>query len=170
MNWDTSWDTPKVTEAKPTNPWDAKSQDEVLMHWQSLKNQLAALKEDELEFRKYVVGRAFPNKEEGTNTLDLGNGYALKAAVKYNYKLADNDTVEKCLDEISKIGNQGPFMAERLVSWTPSFLLTEYRSLQEEAGKGSKEAIDILNKVNTMLTISEAAPTVTITEPKAKKK
>lgn len=159
------------TQAKPPfafPDWDAKSQDEVLAEWEGRKTLLATAKEREMEFRKYVVSRAFPNPTEGTNTLELNNGYALKANIKYNYKLADNDTVEKTLDRIAKIGNNGPFIADRLVSWSASFLLTEYRDIQEEAEKGSIEAIAILKEINNMLTIENAAPSLEIKQGKKK--
>lgn len=177
--WSNSWaqdahgPTAMANAFPPSNPWDAKPQDEVLLEWQRLQQTLAKAKADEMEFRKYVVSRAFPNKQEGTNTLELGNGYELKAQIKFNYKLADNDTVEKCLDKIAKTGNQGPFIADRLVSWTPNFLLTEYRQLQESATNNdpmiSGPAKAILKEVEVMLTIDDAAPTLNIKEPKAKK-
>lgn len=174
-SWNSHWNEPQadvaspITNAQPTNPWDTKSEDECLLHWDKIKRDLAALKETELEFRKYIVSRAFPAKQEGINNKDLGNGYTLKAGVKFNYKLADNDLVEACLDKIATIGNEGQFVAERLVSWTPNFLITEYRQLQEQAEKQSPTAIAILAEVQKMLTIAEAAPTLEIKEPKAKK-
>jgi hypothetical protein len=158
-----------TTNPKPSNPLDAMNQDELLMLWAVKKNAIELAKEEEIELRKYIVGRAFPKKEEGMNNLDLGNGYTLKAGIKYNYNLADNDTVEAGLNKISSIGNQGTFIADRLVSWKPNFLLSEYRVLQEEKDKGDKTAIEILNVVNSFLTISEAAPSLEIKAPKGKK-
>ena len=79
-----------MTNAWPTtntNPWDNKSQDEVLMEWERRKKALETAKADEMDFRKYVVSRAFPNKSEGTNTIELGNDYKLKAQIKFNYIL-----------------------------------------------------------------------------------
>ena len=152
------------------NPYDAMDQDALLMRWAALKKAVEAAKEQEMELRKYIVTRAFPNADEGTNTIELGNGYKLKAVVKYNYNLADNDTVEAGLDAISKIGNDGKFIADRLVSWKPSFLKTEYTQLLDDKSKGSKIASDILDVVTTFLTIKDAAPTLDIVEPKVKKK
>ena len=175
MNWSQSWNNSPAVQSgraepvnnpKPKHPWDSLNRDQLLMLHKEKQDALAAMKAEELELRKYIVDRAFPEKQEGTNTVDLGNGYELKATVKYNYKLADNDTVDKCLEAVTKIGNQGAFIADRLVSWSPSFLLTEYRQLQEEAEKGSEDAKAILKAIEPMLTISEAAPTLTIKEPK----
>ncbi len=142
------------------DPRDSMTRDEVLFAWQRSKQDLEIAKENEMEWRKYVVKRAFPEAKEGTNTTELGNGYALKAVVKYNYNLLSNEVVEHCLDRIRKIGSQGSFIADRLISWTPNFLLTEYRAIESE---------EILRIVNEMLIITEAAPTLTIAAPKGKK-
>lgn len=168
---------PKPSEANPwplsthsLNPWDSMNEDALLLLWQQKKDAIEKAKADEMDLRKYIVGREFPKAQEGMNNKDLGNGYTLKAAIKYNYNLADNDTVEDCLNKIAKIGNEGTFIAERLVSWKPSFLLTEYRALQEAKEKGEKFASDVLDIVNIMLTITEGAPTLEIKEPKKGKK
>lgn len=172
MNWNntvaTSW--PSNINPTPSNPLDAMNEDQLLMLWQSRKEAIEQAKEAEMELRKYIVSRAFPDKREGMNNKDLGNGYQLKAGIKYNYNLADNDTVEACLERIASIGNTGGFIADRLVSWKPNFLLTEYRQLQEAAEKGEKPAIEILKIIPEMLTITEAAPSLEIKEPKGKKK
>jgi hypothetical protein len=159
-----------VTNPQPSNPWDAMNEDQLLLLWNDMKKAIEDAKTAELELRKYIVKREFPKPQEGMNTKELGAGYQLKAAIKYNYNLADNETVEKCLDHISALGNEGPFIADRLVSWKPSFLLTEYRELCERKDKGDERAIKILNIVNDMLTITEGAPTLEIKEPKVKKK
>ena len=177
MNWSNSW-TPKtdldyMPSNQPTpstqNPYDALDQDSLLMEHKKLQDNLTELKAKELELRKYIVNRAFPNKTEGTNTIELGSGYELKAVVKYNYKLADNELVEKTLDLISQEGNEGRFIADRLISWTPNFLKTEYTKLQEEAAGGSEQAKKILKLTEIMLTITDAAPTLTIKAPKNEK-
>ena len=178
MNWSSStsnnnqWPNAPVATpwpSNPSNPWDAMNEDQLLMLWDEKKKAIEQAKEAEMELRKYIVGRAFPQKREGMNTKELGNGYKLKSEVKYNYNLAANDKVEDCLDRISKIGNSGAFIADRLVSWKPNFLLTEYRQLCEDKDKGDKVADSILNIVNEMLTITEAAPSLEIKEPKGKK-
>lgn len=155
--------------SQSTNPLDAMSEDQLLMLWSDKKKAIETAKAEEMDLRKYIVGRAFPKPSEGMNTKELGNGYQLKAAVKYNYNLADNDTVENCLARVAALGNQGPFIADRLVSWSPKFLLTEYRSLVEDKEKGDKFAESVLKEITPMLTISEGAPTLEIKEPKAKK-
>lgn len=154
----------------PSNPWDAMNEDALLLLWNAKKAAIETAKAEEMELRKYIVKREFPKPQEGTQRKELGNGYELKAVVKYNYNLADNETVEKCLDHISALGNEGSFIADRLVSWKPNFLKTEYNDLLERKSKGDERAAKILDIVNDMLTITDGAPTLDIVEPKAKKK
>ena len=153
----------------PTTKWDHLTNDEKLMAWNKLKLDIEDLKADEMDLRKLIVRSAFPEAVEGTNTIELGNGYKLKGVVKYNYKLPDNDAVEAGLKKLETLGNEGAFIGERLISWTPNFLLKEYRLLEDDAEKGSKFANDALAIIHSFLEITEAAPTLTITEPKAKK-
>lgn len=148
----------------------SQDRDGLLMLWQKAKDDIEKAKNFEMEIRKLAVKATFEKPKEGTNTVELGEGYKAKSVIKYNYNLADNDTVEACLEEISKVGNEGSFVADRLVGWTPSFKLTEYRLIQEGVEKGDPSAIKIMNCINRMLTITEAAPTLEIKEPKVKKK
>lgn len=151
------------------SPYDAMTQDQILMKWQEMKEDIEKAKEREMEMRKYIVKRAFPEKKEGMNTAELGAGYQLKAAVKYNYTLdPDIEKIEKALDAIEQIGNRGSFLAERLVSWKANFLVTEYRPLCEDDATEEEKKIKAI--VDSILTISEAAPSLEIKEPKAKKK
>lgn len=151
------------------NGLDNLTEDQLLMQWADLKLKVEAAKAAEMEMRRYIVSRAFPEKVEGTNTKNLGNGYALKAGIKFNYKISvDNNKLEECLDRIAKIGNRGNIVAERMISWTPNFLLSEYRLLQDEVNN-SIEAKEIMKIVNEFLMITDAAPTLEIKEPKVKK-
>ena len=148
------------------------NRDGLLMLHKRAKDNLDFWKEEEMMLRKIAAEVLVPEKTEGTTNVELGNGFKAKVVNKYNYKLnSDNDKIWSCLDKISKVGNQGAFIAERLVLWHPNFLKTEYTTLQEAAESGSEEAKAILKIVNDeMLTITEAAPTLDIVEPKVKKK
>ena len=171
MNW--SSPTANATQwpqnPTPSNPWDAMNEDQLLLLWQQKKNAIEVAKNEELDLRKYIVKREFPKPNEGTNRKSLGNGYELKAVTKFNYKCDDNDKVEAGLNKLSALGNEGGFIADRLISWTPNFLLKEYRQLQEDAEKGSQFAKNALSIVSEFITITEAAPTLEIKEPKVKK-
>ena len=167
---DPEWMTPSIKMALQNSDLPF-NKDGMLMLWERSKKAAAHWKEVELEYRKACVNLLVPEKTEGMNTVELGNGYEAKANIKFNYKLdSDNDKIWSALERIEKLGNEGPFVAKRLVSWHPNFLLTEYRQLQEDADKGMQFAKDVLKELNTVLTISDAVPTLDIKEPKVKKK
>lgn len=146
--------------------WDGLTQDQLLVQHQAIKDQIEVLKAQEMSLRKYIVDRAFPERHEGVNTVELGNGYSLKAKVKYSYKIdKPANEVWASLERIRKIGNKGPFIADKLVSWKASFLLTEYRPLIEEKDE-SEESKAILKEISSFLIIEEAAPELDIKGPK----
>lgn len=142
------------------NPLSLLTRDGLLMEWQRRKDALNQAKADELEARNFIVAFEFPDGHEGMNTKELGNGYQLKAGIKLNYSLdGDNDKIEAALSAIESVGPEGKFVAERLVTWTPSLSLTEYRELAP-----SYKAI-----IDTVVTIKPGTPTLEIKEPKAKR-
>lgn len=165
------WMTEEIE--KLLNMWHYPlNNDGMLMLWKKSKEQLDYFKTQEMDFRKICADFLVPDhqKNEGTNTVALGETHQAKVGIKFNYKPnKDNKAIWKALDKIEKIGNKGVFIAERLFSWSPNFLLTEYRQLQEDAQDGSAEAIEMLKIIETeMITIEEAAPTLKIEEKKKK--
>ena len=111
-----------------------------------------------MALRKAIFEVQFPNHSEGTARVPLGNGYQLKAVGKLNYKLDNKDgATEKALEELETAGNEGKFLADRLVKWSPELSITEYRKLDPQYKV-------IIDKV---LTINPGAPTLEIEEPKA---
>ena len=139
------------------NECDNMSRDELLLRWAELKTKLEKAKTLEMELRKYIVKREFSSVKEGVNNIELGNGYKLKATLKYNYVI-DNNKIDSALDELAKINNEGSFIAERIVKWKADLVLKEYRELEPQYKK-------IIDEV---LTIKDAAPTLEIVEPKSK--
>ena len=141
--------------------------DRLLLSWEESKKALEVAKEKEMEQRKAVVAFAFdPNKESGTERIELGNGYQAKAVKKVNYGFVKTEdgklnkaAIDKALSKIEKTGPAGELIAERLVKWTPDLSLTEYKQLPEKL----KSIID------EVIVTSEGAPTLEIITPKAPK-
>lgn len=137
-----------------------------ILLWQNKAAELERVKAEELVLRNEVTKMAFPNAVEGTNSLDLGKGYIFKAVVKYNYNLSESKqprnggepwATTKALNKIEALGNEGKFLAERLVTWKPELSIKEYRDLDEKY----KTIID------TVLTITPGTPALEIVTPKA---
>lgn len=145
--------------------------DELLMAWQTASAQLENAKVAEIQARTEVVKLMFGGKPapEGTNNFELGNGYVLKITGKVNYNLSESAkpktpgmqpwATRQALNELEKTGNEGKFIAERLVTWKPELKLSEYRDLAPQY----KKIID------AALTTSDGTPTVEIVAPKGNK-
>jgi hypothetical protein len=155
-----------VASAQPgTAPFSVEERDRRLAAWDEAKKVLEAAKATEGDCRKAVFEYCFPNPKEGTNRIELNNGYALKAVNKINYKIAaPNAAVDAVQDEAEKLGNEGTFLIERIITWTPNFSKSEYTKLDVSLPVHAK----IKQLVDSVLEIKPGMPTLEIEEPKAK--
>ena len=135
------------------NEFDKMDQNQLLMNWQKATTDLLIAKEHEMNMRKHIVGRLFPNAKEGTNNFNLGNGYKLTAVVKFNYKFESNDKVQEMIMEFERIDSD---VSARLVKWKPEPSITEYRKLTGMSKKIADKAILII----------DATPSLEIKAPK----
>lgn len=145
--------------------WRTK-RDELLQQWIEKKKTLESAKAEEMELRKQIVSFvADPDKIEGTENIELGNGYKLKAVKKvtYNFNVPEGvdkrDFVDDVLDKLEKVGPEGKFLADRLVKWNPELSVSEYKELPENFKK----------IVDEVIVTKEGSPTLELVEPKAKK-
>jgi len=143
----------------------------LIVEWQTIKQQIARevtpLLAKEMELRKAIMSQAFPNAVEGTNNLDLGSGYTLKGVKAVTYDLTNSDKAgwktDEAIEAIEKLGNEGAFIAERLVKWKPSLSVTEYKALSVNDPVQAK----IKALIDNALTLKDGAPTLEISAPKA---
>lgn len=144
-----------------------EARDRLIQNWQDAQKTLERAKEVEMNLRKEVVDFTFdPTKTSGTETIELGNDYKLKAVKKVTYGFRedgegkiDRKGIELALSRIENNSPAGAYIAEHLVKWNPSLSLTEYKKLDDK----DKAAID------AVIVTKEGAPTLELVEPKAKK-
>lgn len=128
--------------------------DDFLVEWDRVKNEIARLKEVEMNMRLRIAHSGFTTDAEGTNRAELGNGYELKTVINYTYKLdSDKDKVIAVSDKLP------PYIADRLFKWKVDISVSEYRLLEPAHKK----------LVDRILTVTEGAPKVDIIPPKGKK-
>lgn len=146
-----------------------------LLLWQKAAADLETIKAREMELRTKIVLAAFPSAVVGMNTLPIGNGYELKAERKLNYNLkntAEGQETYIAIEAIEKIGNEGQFIADRLVSWKPSLSLTEYKKLDASlnaAGQPNNPGqYQIKQLIDAVLTVTDGSPTLAIKPPSGK--
>lgn len=135
--------------------------DQVMLEWQKSKAELDACKEREAALRRAVFEVKFPTKKEGTQRIELGNGYHLKAVYPMTYncgtKPDDLAKVTNGLNELAALGEEAKFIAQRVVKWMPEVSISEYRQLKPEY----KMIVD------KFVTIKPGSPQLEIEEPKA---
>lgn len=140
--------------------------DVALQQWLDAKKALDAAKELEMQYRNAVVA-AFPfdeDKKEGTQNLDLANGFKLKVVKKQNYNLSSEGTDDILTAYENAAGTpeehgRRKLITERLVKWKPELSITEYREADAE----------LLKMLESVLTITDGSPALTLVEPKGKK-
>lgn len=149
---------------------------QVIQSWREAKFALDQWKNIEAERRAAASQAYFANPTKGTNRVELGGGYKLKLVFGYNYTLGNKDMIDPATNEkvpiakqvealedaIDALGNEGPFLRERLIRWKPELVESEYLKLNPEfpIEKEVKELIDAI------LTIKPASPQLTFEEPK----
>lgn len=136
--------------------------DALLIQWQEAKKTLDAAKEIEMQLRKRVVTEVYNFSEnelrEGTENVELGNGFKLKAVFKTSYTLNNKDNaVDKMLCKLEASGPEGKFIAERLVKFKPELSVAEYKRLDTK----ERRIADLV------ISTKPAAPTLEIVAPKA---
>jgi hypothetical protein len=146
--------------------------DGLLALWDTTKKTLEAAKADEMALRKLCVDTLIAQPVEGTNNVELANGYVAKAVCNYSYNVIKPEgerdkisAVDKCIDAFRRLSNEGAFIAERLFKFSVDVSITEYRKLAEDA-KTSAVAASLLRELNKVLEIKPKAPTLEIKAPK----
>ena len=129
---------------------------EKLNAWQAVIatiKTMAPLLEQEKAMRIELFGDAFPAPKEGTNNLDLMDGWKLKGNYKIDRKL-DEAVLETVMAAVRGMGvNPDPCIERK-----PSLALKAYKALPVEAQK----------LFDTALTIKPALPTIEIVPPSKK--
>lgn len=129
--------------------------DEMLLEQQKAAKLAKQYSERDKELRGMIYSMAFAGLEDGkTHNQPLGNGYKLKGKRPISYKLSGD--VDAALEAIAAIGNEGSFIADRLVKWTPSLSLTEYNGLSD----------DMRKLIDPCVTTTPGLPVIEVVEPK----
>lgn len=148
-------------------PVDERIVKQLVAQHEVAKGVLERAKNSEMEARLMVGNYAFPlaGRKEGVNNLELGDGRTVKLGHKVNYKLVgDNEAIEKAEDACEQIGNEGSFLAERIITWEAKFSKSEYNKLDTSNPTHAK----VKAEIDKVLEISNGTPSLEVKEPKAK--
>ena len=128
-----------------------------LEEWRLAKQKADGVKPivaEEQRLRKEVFNLFFPTPKEGTDKVELGEGWLLKGTYKLDRKIdeAALPTVQKELREID-------INPDLLVNWEPKLKTAIYKELTEPQRRIFDQA----------LVIKPGSPTVELVPPKKKK-
>lgn len=133
-----------------------------LLSWDWAAKALEQAKTLEMQLRKEILAELYDfdatvDLREGTENLELGNGYKLKAVFKVSRKLENkNGETKRALEKIQEYFDGGFVIAERLVKWSPELSTSEYKKLPA----------DIRTVIDTCVTTKPSTPSLEIVEPK----
>lgn len=135
-----------------------KEQTDAVNELHAVNSQMNVLKGRQEELRKKIGEELFPNIGKGTNRVDLGTGWKLKAVVTEKFSLdkgenGDYAPVKSLSEDLES------HILDALISWKPSLSSSAYRMLTE----ADKKVVD------SVLTTQLSNPTFTFEEPKQKK-
>lgn len=146
-------------------PFNEAARDVLLSTWETAKSTLEAAKNSEMEIRKAVFGYCFPTPKAGVNRMDIGNGFALKATHKINTKVSGTIAeIEACEEACEKLGNEGAFLIERIITWKADVSVSELKKLDVSLPLHKQ----VKAEVEKIITETPGAPSLEIEAPKAK--
>lgn len=135
-----------------TSQMSEAERDQLILSWKAAQDKLAEAKVTEAQLRKKIVD-LFDAKKQGTNKMELGNGYYLKASITQTL------SVDKDLDKVTKVLGQ---LDERVVQTFTKWELKVSKPAYDKLLPEEKE------KLAEIITIKDSAPQVELVEPKVK--
>jgi hypothetical protein len=98
-----------------------------LGEWNTLTAQLTSLKDQEAKLRKEIFDAAFPTPTEGTNTLDLPEGWKLKGTHKLS-RSVDESALPAVLEQLRK----KKVDTEPLIKYKPELSISAFRKMNPD--------------------------------------
>ena len=125
-----------------------------LAFWYENAKALASLKELESKLRTELIIELFnKDKDSGTESVEMPNGFQLKATKKLDYKLDNKQGQVEAVTAILE-----PELAKKLVKWKPELSVSAYKEIDPQTQK----------LFDGCLTIKPGMPSLEIVPPKGK--
>lgn len=104
-----------------------------LSEWKKAKDKAAEYAAKELELRNALVAKYFPNGTEGTNTMTLDYGKALKADIKVN-RSVDRAQLNALLEIERPKGEESNILPllDEVISYDPKVSVSAWKELAPE--------------------------------------
>lgn len=119
--------------------------------WYTVQEQLSKLKNEEQLLRKKIFAGMFHDPVEGTNSVDLADGFVLKGKRVIN-RAVDDAAFKASIEELAKSG----IPTDQIVKYKPELVTSAYRKLTAEQ----------MHLMDTVLIIKDGMPGLEIVKPK----
>lgn len=120
--------------------------------WNELQAKLASIKDEEMKLRKEIFEECFPTPVEGTATIDMPEGWALKGTYKLTRSI-DEAALPAVLAELRK----HKVSTDTIITYKPNLSLSNYRKLDPKWRRVLEQAMEI----------KPGAPTLELVAPKS---
>jgi hypothetical protein len=126
--------------------------DDLIVTWRQAKYTLDEAKKIELTLRQEIVADCFTEDQvEGTERIELGKGWEIKAVKKMNYRF-----IGKQEEIVSVLGKLPHEVSKRLATWKATLSTREFKLLDNTQNKIVSEVIEI----------KPGTPTLELIQPK----
>lgn len=143
-----------------------------LTEWKKVKVELNAAKAKEAELRKDLVLALFnTNVDDGTETLNIGNGWKLKAIKSLDYKAENDNVALDALEDLMCRFPGGGQMFEELIRFKPEVSVTAYKtalSIWLNTLEASTRMF-VSAAITDVITIKPASTQLELVDPNVKK-
>lgn len=119
--------------------------------WYTVQEKLSKLKNEEQLLRQKIFKGIFLDPKEGTNSVELGDGFVIKGKRVIN-RTVDDAAYKASIEELAKAG----IPTDEIVRYKPELVISTYRKLTEE----QKHIMD------TVLIVKDGMPALEIIKPK----
>ena len=120
--------------------------------WNELQIQLSSIKDQEMKLRLEIFAECFPSPTEGSNTVDMPEGWKLKGTYKLTRSL-DEAALPAALAELHK----HKVSTDLLVTYKPSLSVSAFKKLDSKWQKILEQA----------MVTTPGAPTIELVPPKS---
>lgn len=122
-----------------------------LEEWYTLQAELSVIKEKEQTLRMKIFKGMFNDPVEGTNTIDLPDGFALKGKRVIN-RSVDEAAFKASIEELASNG----IPTDEIIRYKPELAVSVYRKLTAEQ----------MHLMDTVLIVKDGMPGLEIMKPK----
>jgi hypothetical protein len=141
------------------------SRDEQILLWDRLRQVTKQLGDIESDLRKKIIADNFDSERvDGTETVQLGAGWSLKATKSQTYKVTGKN------DDVMSVECELPNWLEELFRWKSEISISKYKQLVStvNGNPDDQQSAELLKKIDSLIEVKPGSPQLVLQPPKEK--